>query len=377
MAGNKRSLSENLRARLNGLGDSLRRATPRRNPGKSSGARGGRRPAAYGDHGLDLTGRVRDVLASLPEGTDEIAAIMLLVFGVVSILALLNVSPDTAVTSSWAQAIRQLFGLGSFVVAFGILGLAVAILLPKLNLGMRLHFAWPRVLAIEIAFMSFLALLHLLANDPEPRALARVGGGGGYIGWALSQLLTGLFDPIFAGIVYGIIFILAFSRAVGLKRSHVSRGMGWIVGRLRIVAERLEVRAERLETEVLKVPETALPDAPERRSRPSVVPRPLPAEQPHVRPLKRTNSGAALGEDDVDPADYEDDAEQGDEAGWVDRSRLPYYIQPDNERLERGLSSPGIPGERPSNRAARRGRRRAAPDGYQAQEANRHRQEGA
>ena len=348
MAGNKRSLSENLRARLNGLGDSLRRATPRRNTGKSSTARGGRRPAARGDHGLDPIGRVREVLASLPEGTDEIAAIMLLVFGVVSILALLNVSPDTAVTSSWAQAIRQLFGLGSFVVAIGILGLAVVILLPKLNLGVHLHFAWPRVLAIEIAFMSFLALLHLLANDPEPRALARVGGGGGYIGWALSQLLTGLFDPIFASVVYGIIFILAFSRAVGLKRSHVSQGMGWIVGRLGMVAERLEVRAERLETEALKIPEAALPGALERRSRPSIVPRPLPAEQPHVRPLKQADSDAALDEDDVEPADHEDDADQGDEAGWVGRSRLPYYIQPDNERLERGLSSPGIPGERPS-----------------------------
>jgi hypothetical protein len=144
----------------------------------------------------DFVERARDILANLPEGSDEIAALLLLVFGVVSLLALLNFSPEEAVTSSWAQAIRQLFGLGSFVVAFGILGLAVMILLPKLNLELQWHFPWSRLLAIEIAFISLLALFHLLANDPEPRALARAGGGGGYVGWALSQLVAVVFDPI-------------------------------------------------------------------------------------------------------------------------------------------------------------------------------------
>ncbi len=317
----------------------------KRSPGAKPPAsnRGGRRRAGVtpAQRVQDFVERARDILANLPEGSDEIAALLLLVFGVVSLLALLNFSPEEAVTSSWAQAIRQLFGLGSFVVAFGILGLAVMILLPKLNLELQWHFPWSRLLAIEIAFISLLALFHLLANDPEPRALARAGGGGGYVGWALSQLVAVVFDPISSTILYGLIFLIALGRAAGIRRSHLSLVLNWLRESVQKLADRLEKETEELadRAEASASSEPAPVAAPARLARPSVVPRQAPL--PHVRPAVSPPASDDADEDGFAEEDSEDDS-------WLDREHLPHYVQPDQERLERGLSSPGIPGERPS-----------------------------
>ena len=258
--------------------------------------------------------RWRDLTDSLPPWIDEVSAILLIVFGVVSLLALLNFSPDAAVASLWAEAIRQLFGLGGFVVAIGILALGVIILLPRL--GIVIRFPWQRVLAIEVAFISLLALLHLLANDPEPRALARAGQGGGYVGWALSQFVAGLLDPISATLIYGVLFVASVAAAVGLRRRHVESGMEWLTARLRHWSGVMEKQVQFLDS----LPPPAVkssPDAPHVRGRPSVVPRAAGEEaRPRVRPLPEALVPSANGVD-------------GDKA-------------------RRGLSSPGVPGERPS-----------------------------
>ncbi len=327
---------------LDRLKSRVKRSSAQKPSAPSRGGRRGSTGVTFVQRAQDFVERVRDILANLPEGSDEIAAILLLVFGVVSLLALLNFSPEEAVTSSWAQAIRQLFGLGSFVVAFGILGLAVMILLPKLNLELQWHFPWSRLLAIEVAFISLLALFHLLANDPEPRALARAGGGGGYVGWALSQLVAVVFDPISSTILYGLIFIVAVSRAAGMRRKHLTLALNWLRESVQRLADRLEKENEELgaHAEAAAPSEAALVAMPERRPRPSVVTRRHEAPLPHVRPVVGPPTA-----DDLDDSEPDEDSEDD---SWMDREHLPHYVQPDQERLERGLSSPGIPGERPS-----------------------------
>ena len=84
---------------------------------------------------------------------------MLIVFGVVSFLSLLNVSGDATISTAWSNALTGLFGWGSAIVCAGIFGLGVIILLPKL--GIVIRFPTRRILALEIAFLSLLALLHL------------------------------------------------------------------------------------------------------------------------------------------------------------------------------------------------------------------------
>ncbi len=279
-----------------------------------------------------LPAQWREAIDNLPSGTDEVAAILLIVFGVVSLLALLNFSPEAVVTSGWAEAIRQLFGYGGFIVALGILCLGVIILLPKL--GIVLRFSWQRILAIEVAFVSFLALLHLLANDPEPRALARAGGGGGYVGWALGQLIVGLFDPYTSTALYSLVFVIAVSQAIGVQRRHLRMALEKLAGWLSRGAEALEGRANRLQRAADAAPAEAQVGALARRSRPSIVGRQPGGDvgHPHVRPLAES--------------DRDDEDEEAVDESLLDDS-APYRY-PDPDRVRRGLATVGLPGERPS-----------------------------
>ena len=97
-----------------------------------------------------------NLLDSLPPWGDEIAAIILIVFGVVSFLSLLNVSSDATISNAWSTALTSLFGYGSAIVSFAIFGLGVIILLPKL--GIVIRFPTRRILALEFAFLAALAL---------------------------------------------------------------------------------------------------------------------------------------------------------------------------------------------------------------------------
>ncbi|MEO1645224.1 MAG: hypothetical protein AAFR67_08560, partial [Chloroflexota bacterium] len=77
------------------------------------------------------------------------------------------------VAVAWANILRNLFGLGSILIAGSLFVLGIIILLPKVSI--RIQFPLSRVLAIEIAFFCTLALLHLFPNVDDLRTLARNG----------------------------------------------------------------------------------------------------------------------------------------------------------------------------------------------------------
>jgi hypothetical protein len=116
---------------------------------------------------------------SLPPWFDEISAIILLVFGVISLMAILGVSSDATLANAWSNALKTVFGFGSVIVSFGIFAAGIVILLPKV--GIFIAFPTRRILALEIGFVSALAILHLFAGDAEYRAIARAGEGGGIL----------------------------------------------------------------------------------------------------------------------------------------------------------------------------------------------------
>ena len=161
------------------------------------------------------------LLDNLPPWGDEIAAIVLIVFSVVSFLSLLNVSGDATISAAWSKALTSLFGYGSAIVCAGIFGLGVIILLPKL--GIVIRFPTRRILAIEIGFLSLLALMHLTAGDAELRNLARAGKGGGQVGWALSSFVGGLFGSTVALVFFGIVFLISVAVVLGVRREHITR----------------------------------------------------------------------------------------------------------------------------------------------------------
>lgn len=180
------------------------------------------------------------LLDSLPPWGDEIAAIVLIVFGIVSLLSLLNVSADATISAAWSNALRTLFGYGSVVVAGGILGLGVFILLPKLKISLR--FPFERVLALEIVFLALLALLHLVTGDPEMRALARSGEGGGYIGWVLAEVVSGLFGSLTAIVIYGILFLVGIGSVFGLSLNTVRSWLQMTTNRLMMFSQQMAAR---------------------------------------------------------------------------------------------------------------------------------------
>ena len=166
----------------------------------------------------DLLGRLLD---SLPPWGSEIAAVVLVVFGIVSFLSLFDVSSDATVSRAWSKALAGAFGRGSLLIAIGITCLGVLILLPRLGITPRLPAR--RVLALQFAFLALLAILHLGASDGELRAVVRAGHGGGIVGWGLSVVIAGLFSSAFALLFYTVIFFICVAALFGLESSHAIR----------------------------------------------------------------------------------------------------------------------------------------------------------
>ncbi len=159
------------------------------------------------------------LLNALPPWADEIAAITLIIFGIMSFLSLINVSADASLSAAWSNALTSLFGVGGVIVCAGLFALGVIILLPKL--GIVIRFPARRILALEVVFLALLALLHLAAGDPELRNLARAGRGGGQVGWAMSALVVNLFGSSVAIVLYSLLLIIGIAIVIGVKRAHV------------------------------------------------------------------------------------------------------------------------------------------------------------
>jgi DNA segregation ATPase FtsK/SpoIIIE-like protein len=206
--------------------------------------------------------RLGKLLHDRPAWLEELFAIALIVFGFVSIFSLLNTSPTAALSNLWSDAIRQLFGyVGALFIAGMIIAVGVLIVLPRI--GIRVPLNPMRVILIEASYFAMLAILHISANDPEPRALAHSGLGGGYIGWALSEPLVKLFGAGMAETIYVLVIIFSLGRVVGLKRKHI-RDV------LTAISKGLESFAERMK----RPPETARRN---RQARPAQV---QPIQQP-------------------------------------------------------------------------------------------------
>ncbi len=206
---------------------------------------------------------------SLPPWGDEIAAIILIVFGIVSFLSLLNLSSDATIANAWSNALTSLFGYGSVVVSAGILALGVIILLPKM--GVVIQFPTRRILALEIGFLALLAVLHLATGETELRALARAGQGGGLVGWAISIAIAGLFGSFPALIFFGCVLLVSIAVVLGVRKTDVQ-------ARLRTLSAWLRTQAEHLAQ-------------PSRRRQPTAAPAVVEAPAP---PTRRAQSGMVV-----------------------------------------------------------------------------------
>jgi DNA segregation ATPase FtsK/SpoIIIE-like protein len=179
---------------------------------------------------------VLTVFNNRPLWLDELAAVVLISLGVVSLLALFN-NPSldhAAISDFWADFLSQLFGrVGAILFALMLVGAGAVLILPRT--GISIAMPWRRILAIEGAFLALLALLHLLARDSEPRALARSGRGGGHAGWALAEIAARLLGSGLATVLFLMILAFALVSVFGIRKDH-----------LRAWGKQLSQRAEKL-----------------------------------------------------------------------------------------------------------------------------------
>ncbi len=114
----------------------------------------------------------------------------------------------------WSHFLRQMFGVGSYVVTVAIGG--VGCLLFGGRVPDKEHVPWRAVIGLEIVFLSAISLLHLLLPFADPWAAAHEGRGGGYLGVAFSSILRDLIGPLPAGAVLSGVLAWGASLVAGL-----------------------------------------------------------------------------------------------------------------------------------------------------------------
>src|SRR5262249_54103135 len=144
------------------------------------------------------------------------------------------------------------------------------------------------IVTIEIAYFAFLALLHVLAHDLEPRALARSGQGGGYLGWALGGPMFKLFGSGLATVLFSSIIVIALGRTFGISRKHLREGLTATSKGLEAFAERMKREPQPRLVPPGKAPMAAPKPAnvPARQSAPAA-PAGTRASEPMVRPRQQ------------------------------------------------------------------------------------------
>lgn len=182
---------------------------------------------------------------------DDLIAISLISSGLVSLLALINLQPveRSSVSDYWADFLSQVFGrFGAILFTLLVIGVGVAIILPRLSIAIDL--TWRRILGVEIAFVALLAAVHLLVNDPEPRALARSGMGGGHVGWALGELTSRLFGSALATLIFVSLTILGIGMIFGVRRAQIRAGAKYLSARMEQTGKFLAVRASAAQKQI-------------------------------------------------------------------------------------------------------------------------------
>lgn len=130
--------------------------------------------------------------------------VLLFAFALMTLLALFDLAGDSRLLTPWALTLWRWLGYGSLfmVVAVGLSGL----MLLRKSMHAEETVRWSRVIALELAAFSTLTLFSIIGGSSIERAEA--GQDGGYIGWAMVQLLSRILpDAIWRNLLVIIGFV--------------------------------------------------------------------------------------------------------------------------------------------------------------------------
>ncbi len=178
----------------------------------------------------------------------EIAGIGLLLFAVITLLALLGWNKADW---WWARLMRQIFGWGAYPLY---LSVAAAGLHLALRRTQRPYRVTPRqVIGLELLLLTLLPLSHVLRRTTL--AQAHLGQGGGLVGWALSEPLLNFFGPLLTLFFLSVALLGGLSLVMGWGWREVQQGLLWLSQTLRHFAEQIAPPAARGQETSGRVPE--------------------------------------------------------------------------------------------------------------------------
>jgi S-DNA-T family DNA segregation ATPase FtsK/SpoIIIE len=120
----------------------------------------------------------------------DIAGVLSLTLGLLTLLALLNLTNGVAI-SWWARLLQRWFGLGSYLFVPIALGVGIVLLVQRSNALEKIR--WGRILVLEVLVFAILALLAVVEDGSLERASQ--GLDGGLVGWGLAELIGTIIKP--------------------------------------------------------------------------------------------------------------------------------------------------------------------------------------
>jgi S-DNA-T family DNA segregation ATPase FtsK/SpoIIIE len=178
------------------------------------------------------------LLGRLPRWLDEVLALLLIALGAVIFASLLNSGGSGELSGVVAENLRQAFGDGAFLVAGVVAILGLGLLLPKIGLSFQMSLG--RLIALELVFVAIQGLLHGLRFESEGLALARQGGGGGYMGWGINQGMLSIVGEPGNIILLSLMLVFGLHWLSGLRRQHYRQALAWFSQETRQLATKLE-----------------------------------------------------------------------------------------------------------------------------------------
>jgi len=119
----------------------------------------------------------------------ETWGLVLMAIGLIACLALFSGGKGVLGHRIWLAA-RRAVGIGAYPLVLLMMAAGVMLYL-RGALAQNWRVPWRVVLGGELTLLALLGLVHVLSGA-EPYGLAQDGGGGGYVGWSLYQLLVPL-----------------------------------------------------------------------------------------------------------------------------------------------------------------------------------------
>ena len=152
----------------------------------------------------------------------EMLGLVMLVLAALCVVGLLSwLSGNAGVLSVVGGVLAELFGVVAWLVPVSV-GLGAVLLL----VGAKANSRWNSPLVpfgLTLMLLGAMGFIHLFANG---QAAADAGQGGGYLGLAISTLLSDYLTRVGAGVVLVAVATLGFMLAFGVSLGQLIRGVG-------------------------------------------------------------------------------------------------------------------------------------------------------